>query len=177
MLKLLLTTMAGRLMAPDQSQGAGGGPGLPDDHTVHTSAQTDADAQTATQVNEALQAGNIAQARAAIEQADAERTERLMAQDAGAGQVNEELEARRAEAERQREAFPDQIVRVEAMTHELGMVVQRFQGGFEAHEIKPRHGRQVTLRPGDSIGVVVLQGNDREEYMRIAGMCQSGPAS
>ena len=86
-----------------------------------------------------------------------------------AGQIDEDAEAHRAKEQADREAFPEQTVTVRARdgSQKLGLVVQRYQGGYECEELKPRHARDITLKAGDQLIVTPLQGRNAEEFLRL----------
>lgn len=152
MLKLLLTSMAGRLMSPDPEGQGGGGESAPDPDLQDFA-------------NRGMAAQAAADAAVAAVQTSAQE---------GAG-ASEESIARLEQDKADREAFPDQAVTVRARdgSQKLGLIVQRQAGGFECEELVPRHAREITLKAGDHLVVVPLQGRDAEEFLRLT---QSEPA-
>lgn len=78
---------------------------------------------------------------------------------------------RMAKEAAERAEFPTQKVRVRAEpgSQGLGLVVQRFAGGYECENMQPRCTYERELEAGDQIHIATLIGRDRDTYLRVAG--------
>lgn len=113
------------------------------------------------------------------EQAGATEQVQTSAPTAGTGaQIDEEADARRAAEAKARAEFPPQtvIIRPQPGSDKLCLVVHRFAGGFEAHELAPRNAKEITLKAGDTIVVATMPGQDLEGFLQLSGMSENGPA-
>lgn len=96
-----------------------------------------------------------------------------------ARQIDETAEALIAEAEKARAEFPAQTVTIRARgnSQQLGLVVQRYAGGYTVEELQQRHAREITLNAGDQLLVVPMHGRDLDQFKEMAKAATEAAAS
>lgn len=154
---------------PTDTAAAAAGPSLPDDHLVKdgdvvaTNASPEELAAIRAEIDRPLTDAELERIGDGLGQ-DLAGTEHVQVLEAGKVLYDHRAEA--AELERLGKEIGPQHVTVRGRDDALhvGVVIQRFAGGYECMRLTPRHAREIELKPGDQVYVMTLVGRNLREF-------------